>query len=82
MMLKKWRAQRHDFRTFLSDFVAALPQIGVHAGLSLYSVREPEDPSFHLGGIMTHPPNERAFAKMDATQWPSEMDIVAIFKLQ
>jgi hypothetical protein len=32
---KKWRAQGDDFRTFLGDFVAALPQIDFPVGLSL-----------------------------------------------
>jgi hypothetical protein len=31
----KWRAQGDDFRTFLSDLVAVLPQIELPAGLSL-----------------------------------------------
>jgi hypothetical protein len=38
MLLKKpavkWRAQGDDLRTFLGDFVAALPQIEFPAGLS------------------------------------------------
>jgi hypothetical protein len=32
---KEWCAQRDDFRTFLGDFVAALPQIEFPSGLSL-----------------------------------------------
>ncbi len=31
----EWRAQGDDFRTFLGDFVAALPQIEFQAGLIL-----------------------------------------------
>lgn len=31
----KWRAQGDDFKTFLRDFEAALPQIDFPAGLSL-----------------------------------------------
>jgi hypothetical protein len=31
----KWRAQGDDFRTFLTDFAASLPQIEFPAGLSL-----------------------------------------------
>jgi len=31
----KWRAQGDDFRTFLGDFVAALPQIELPSGLNL-----------------------------------------------
>ena len=31
----KWRAQGDDFRTFLADFVAALPQVEFPSGLSL-----------------------------------------------
>ena len=31
----KWRAQGDDFRTFLQDFVASLPQVEFHAGSSL-----------------------------------------------
>ena len=32
---KKWRAQGDDSRTFLGDFVAALPQIEFPPGLNL-----------------------------------------------
>jgi len=32
---EEWRAQRDDFRTFLFDFVAALPQSDFPAGLTL-----------------------------------------------
>jgi hypothetical protein len=32
---KNWRAQGDDLRTFLGDFVAALPQIEFPAGLNL-----------------------------------------------
>jgi hypothetical protein len=32
---KEWRAQGDDFRTFLDDFLAALPQIEFPAGLGL-----------------------------------------------
>ena len=33
--LKKWRAQGDDLRTFLAEFVAALPQMEFPAELSL-----------------------------------------------
>jgi hypothetical protein len=32
---KKWRAQGDDFRTFVADFVSALPQVELRCGLSL-----------------------------------------------
>jgi len=31
---EEWCAQGDDFRTFLGDFVACLPHIEIHAGLS------------------------------------------------
>jgi hypothetical protein len=33
--MEKWRAQGDDFRTFLSDFVANVPQFEIPVGLGL-----------------------------------------------
>jgi hypothetical protein len=37
----EWCAQGHDFRTFLGDFLASLPQFDIPGELSLYQVSEP-----------------------------------------
>jgi hypothetical protein len=39
-MIEKWRAQGDDFRTFLGDFVASLPQFNISSALSLKQVSE------------------------------------------
>jgi hypothetical protein len=43
-MIERWCAQGDDFRTFLGDFVAGLPQIELASGLKLVGSGNSEPP--------------------------------------
>jgi hypothetical protein len=65
---EEWRAQGDDFRTFLGDFVAALPRFEFPAGLVCSLFVSPEE-SYRVEDWLV--PDARLLRDISATKFPS-----------